>query len=401
MSDSGADADLGWNKLAAARLWATSHYPYMASAVFASPTIPAPELGRLVIDRWWRVHADPAVVEQASVPELGGELLHLVTHLLRGHADRADAVELKEQVEVHHWVDAADAEITDDFPASLERVSPAVSPEDLACEDGRFAEEYYRRGVVRDDSDSDCGSGAHGWSPGWEPPPPSSPSDSGVGEDDQELLRRQVASDIAKASADAVSSGLRTWAEEHLSAQVDWRSELAALIRRSLASVSGAVDYSYRRPSRRASISSSVVLPSLHRPAVEVAVVCDTSASVTEEQLGLAVTEIDGMLRATGTRSVQVLSVDTAVHTVTRATRGRDISLIGGGGTDLTVGLAAALDCRPRPQVVVVVTDGFTPWPEEPPRADVIVVLLDSEGFLPPPPVPEWARTVRVGSEGR
>lgn len=210
-----------------------------------------------------------------------------------------------------------------------------------------------------------------------------------------------MASDIAKASADAVSSGLRTWAEEHLSAQVDWRSELAALIRRSLASVSGAVDYSYRRPSRRASISSSVVLPSLHRPAVEVAVVCDTSASVTEEQLGLAVTEIDGMLRATGTRSVQVLSVDTAVHTVTRATRGRDISLIGGGGTDLTVGLAAALDCRPRPQVVVVVTDGFTPWPEEPPRADVIVVLLDSEGFLPPPPVPEWARTVRVGSEGR
>ncbi|MEZ5412542.1 MAG: hypothetical protein R2761_31195 [Acidimicrobiales bacterium] len=40
-----------------------------------------------------------------------------------------------------------------------------------------------------------------------------------------------------------------------------------------------------------------MVLPSLRRPDLEVAVVCDTSGSVSDTQLGLAVDEIDAILR--------------------------------------------------------------------------------------------------------
>lgn len=390
------DADGGRTKLAAARLWATNRYPYLASAIFASPALPAPGLGRLAIDRWWRVHADPDVVEQATVAELGGELLHLTTHVLRGHAERADTVGLSDPAELHHWVDATDAEMNDDFPDTLERITEAVEPPDLACEDGRLAEEYYRRGAVREGGTNDCGSGAHGRSRSWEPPPPSTSSDQGVTRADQRLLRRQVANDISQAASDAVSAALRAWADEQRSPSVDWRAELAAIIRRSLSSVTGAVDYSYRRPSRRASATPGVVLPSLRRPAVEVVVVCDTSATVSEDQLVRAVAEIDGLLRACGTRSVRVLAVDTAVHTVSTVTRGRDVALIGGGGTDLAVGLSAALDLRPRPQVVVVLTDGFTPWPEVAPSAEVIVALLENEAHLEPPQPPVWARIIRI-----
>ena len=383
-------------KVAAARLWATNRFPYLASAIFASPTLAAPGLGGVVIDRWWRIHADPAVVESTTVDQLGGELVHLCTHVVRDHASRADAMELRDEAELHHWVDAADAEIVDDLPIDLDRIAQRVAPGDLDADDGRLAEEYYRTGNVREGATNDCGSGAHGRPPIWEPPPPKSSDEDGIQHSDQELLRRRVASDIADAETGAVSASLRRWADERLGARVDWRAELAALLRHAIASVAGSVDYSYRKPSRRAAASPGVVLPSLHRPAVEVAVVCDTSASVSDDLLAAAVGEIDALLRATGTRSMRVLACDDAVRATTRVVTIDDLVLLGGGGTDLGIGLAAAADHRPPAQLIVVVTDGYTPWPAAPPRAQVVVALLETDELVAPPEAPSWARTVFV-----
>ncbi len=404
------DSALDHHKVAAARLWATNRFPYLASAIFAAPTLPAPGLGRMVIDRWWRIHADPDLVAGATADQIGGELLHLTSHVLRDHAVRADELRFGEPAELHHWVDAADAEIADDFPPDLGRLADRVVADDLACPDGRLAEEYYRTGAVREGELNDCGSGAHGDSPDWEPPPPDPNSAQGLTQDEQDLIRRNVAAEIARAEADAVSAGLRRWAESIVRPTIDWRTELAALLRREISSVSGAVDYSYRRPSRRSTAIGAagdesagegvVVLPALQRPTVEVAVVCDTSASISDELLGAAVAEVDGLLHATGTRSVRLLAVDDAVHTVTRVTNRNDINLIGGGGTDMAVGIAAAMEHRPQPQLIVVLTDGFTPWPDEPPRAAVVVGLLDLghkavDGIDPVPP-PGWARTIVI-----
>lgn len=382
-------------KLAAARLWAAHRFPYLAAAVFASPVLPAPGSGRVVIDRWWRVHADPAVVAGADVAALGGELLHLCAHVLRDHADRADRAGLGQPAELHHWVEAADAEIDDDFPPELGRVRPRVSPADLDSPPGRLAEEYYRSGSVRSGSDADCGSGAHGQPP-LDEPPLDDRTRPGVSRDQQEMLRRRVADEVARAEG-AVPPGLRSWARDRLHQPADWRRELAAVIRRSLASVGGAVDYSYRRPSRRAASVAGVVLPSLRQPAVEVAVVCDTSASVTDAQLGTALAEVDAVLRATGTRSVRLLACDDAVRSVSRVSTGREIHLLGGGGTDLTVAIDEAMALRPPVQAVVVLTDGHTPWPDRPPRAQVVVGLLEGDRSLPrPADPPAWARTVAI-----
>lgn len=394
------DGSLLESRLAAARLWATNRFPYLASAIFASPCLPAPGLGRLSIDRSWRIHADPDVVEAVSVSELGGELVHLAAHVLRDHAGRADDVGLSNTAELHHWVDAADAEIVDDFPADLDRVSTSARPDDLNALQGRLAEEYYRQGSVREGAEVDCGSGAHGRPARGEPPPEHDDDDHrrGVSEADQELIRRRVAAEIDSTAAGDVGAGLRRWADEQLGPQVDWRAELAALLRRAVSSVAGAVDYSYSRPSRRASTSPTVVLPALRRPAVEVAVVCDTSASVDDGLLGAAVAEVDGLLRAVGTRSLQILACDDAVRAVTRATSVADLTLIGGGGTDLAVGIDAAIERGPGPgpQLVVVLTDGYTPWPEDRPKAEVVVGLLATDQPVPPPHPPPWAAVVAI-----
>ena len=48
----------------------------------------------------------------------------------------------------------------------------------------------------------------------------------------------------------------------------------------------------------------------------------------------------------------------------------------------VTRGIDAAMELRPRPSVVIVLTDGYTPWPAAAPRAATVVVGL--LGAVPP-----------------
>jgi predicted metal-dependent peptidase len=112
--------------------------------------------------------------------------------------------------------------------------------------------------------------------------------------------------------------------------------------------------------------------------------------------LAAALAEVEGLLRAVGlARQVRVLACDTAVGPARRVSSARQVELVGGGGTDMGAGIAAAALLRPRPGIVVVLTDGFTPWPEEPPRGiRAVVGLLGDDA----PEAPGWARSVRVPS---
>ena len=68
------------------------------------------------------------------------------------------------------------------------------------------------------------------------------------------------------------------------------------------------------------------------------------------------------------------------------------LELVGGGGTDMGAGLAAAARLRPRPQLVVVLTDGYTPWPARKPSGIAVVIGLIGESDA----APSWARAVRI-----
>jgi len=154
----------------------------------------------------------------------------------------------------------------------------------------------------------------------------------------------------------------------------------------------GAADYSYRRPSRRQAIVPNVVLPSLRQPLPEVAVVVDTSGSMGDNLLARALAEVAGVLRACGLRQgVTVLAVDAQVQACRRVFRPEQVRLAGGGGTDMGAGIEAALRLRPRPQVVIVLTDGYTTWSDEPPPGVWVVVGLLGGGTAP-----DWARVVQI-----
>ena len=90
-----------------------------------------------------------------------------------------------------------------------------------------------------------------------------------------------------------------------------------------------------------------------------------------------------------------MLAVDAAVHTIDTVRSARAVRLGGGGGTDMEVGIQAALATRPSPQLVILITDGFTPWPSIPPPIPVVVALVgQSRDRLSP--APDWLQRVEV-----
>jgi predicted metal-dependent peptidase len=373
-------------KLAVARLWAVSRHPYLAAAIFASPVVPMPGLGKVSVDESWRLYVDPEVVDRWSVEKLGSLLVHHAGHLVRDHSGRA------RHAGVHggsgkDWALAADAEINDDLVGTgLRLPDDRVVPHDLGWKAGRLAEEYYRAPHKDTDSEPDCGSGSDSRHREWELDPTHP---GGLPPGEQHLLRSQVAAevlDFAKGGAGRLSAGWKRWAEDMLDPKVDWRRVLAAEIRKGLSQVSGRVDYTYRRPSRRAS--------------AEVLVLCDTSGSMGDDDLATVLAEVDGLLKGVGLarNRVRVMAVDAAVQAVQNVSNARQINLVGGGGTDMGAGLVAAAKLRPRPSVIVVLTDGMTPWPAEAPKGMQVVVGIIGNPARGGHPwaAPKWARVVPI-----
>lgn len=398
-------------KLQAARYLLANERPYLASAVLAMVPVERAATPTIGVDAWWRLYYNLAWVEARDVPELAGVVYHEVLHLLRDHAGRCKAM----SAEARLYNLAADLEINDDVRADSAEAQfrlpdGGVLPEQFGLPAGLLAEEYYERLLQRGRAQGKkgrgedgpgrgvCGSCATGQQEPWEDPPPSEGQTDalpGISPAEAEVIRRSVAEAIQTASKTRgnVPAHLRRFAESKLSPKVDWRKMLAGAVRATLATVSGAVDYSYSRPSRRQGAYGNIIMPALRRPLPEVTVVVDTSGSISDDMLARSLAEVSGVLKATGV-GVTVLAVDAAVHTCRRVFSAEQVEAVGGGGTDMGVGIEyATTKLRPRPHVVVVLTDGWTPWPPSPPRAKVIVCLLDGDARNQ---VPAWARVIAV-----
>ncbi|MEU9762981.1 VWA-like domain-containing protein [Streptomyces sp. NPDC047987] len=381
-------------KLLAARYRAATDRPYLASALYALSVVPSTGVPTMGVDRHWRCYVSPAFVEATPVAELAGVWLHEVAHLLRDHHGRAERLPAADQRDHHRLNVAQDCEINDDLIADgLPLPAGRMEPRLFGLPTGGLFEEYLPS-IPPGAPAHDCGSGAHGQPVPWELPGNEGPTSLGPVE--AQALRRHTAEAMRahRRSRGTLPAGWERWADEILEPSIDWRQALAGAVREAAAWAAGAMDYTYRRPSRRSAALPGVVLPSLRRPLPRVAVVIDTSGSMGDEELGAALGEVTGVLREVGVRGnrVTVLACDADVQAVSRVTSAEQVALGGGGGTDMRVGIAAALAARDRPNIVVVLTDGFTPWPYEAPSCRLIAALIGADAPLPP----QWVETVRV-----
>ncbi|AGZ42075.1 vWA domain-containing protein [Actinoplanes friuliensis] len=373
-------------KLLAARYRAAIDRPYLATALFSITVVESARVPTMGVDRRWRCYVSPAFVARTPVPELAAVWIHEVAHLLRDHHGRATRLP-PGTGDDHYRVNVAqDCEINDDLVADrLPLPADRVEPRTYGLRAGLVFEKYLQL-LPKEVRSVDCGSGAHGVDRPWEHDDPG-----GVSDVEAEAIRRDTARQLR--SRGDVPGGWRRWADQLLESKVDWRRQLAGAVREAVAWASGAVDYAYQRPSRRSAALRGVILPSLRRPVPRVAIVVDTSGSMGEPELAAALAEVAAVLRVVGVggNRTTVLACDAAVQVTRSVYSAADVQLAGGGGTDLRVGVAEAL--RSRPHVVIVLTDGFTPWPDAPlERTRLIAGLIGAQA----PEPPGWITAVRV-----
>jgi predicted metal-dependent peptidase len=409
VADAGPPLDM--EKLLAARLHAVKVRPYLAAALFALRIVEDRAVPTMGVDAYWRCYVSPAFVAQMSVEDLAGVWVHEVSHLLRDHHARGARFAAAQDDEdgpgerLRRNI-AADFEINDDiYGDGLRLPRGAVLPGRLGLRDGLLMEEYLRTAPMTDLAADlawlDCGSGADGQARPWELGPDGA---DGLTRQQRDAVRFRVAEAI-KGRPGSAPKGWKRWADEAFQAPQPWRQLLGAAIRAAAGAPGVGENHTYRRPSRRSAALSGVVLPSLRRMPPRVCVVIDTSASVSDAELGCALLEVAAIARAVGGRRdlVSVVSCDAAAGVAIPLCRAESMELIGGGGTDLRSGFARAVRRRPVPDVIVALTDGQTPWPSAPPPSRTVVGLFPrpwasakDDDYTPDGP-PDWARVVTIG----
>ncbi|WP_406511539.1 VWA-like domain-containing protein [Streptomyces sp. NBC_00161] len=402
---------LDLDKLYAARLHAARARPYLATALFALYTVESRRVPTMAVDRHWRCYVSPAFVDRMPVEELAGVWVHEVSHLLRDHHGRGDRVARERGLhgpgERLRRNIAADCEINDDaFGDGLVRPRDVVDPLSLGLSEGQLMEDYLRQFTLGPRTQHmawlDCGSGVDGLEREWDL---GEDGAHGLSEQERDAVRFRVAQGIRGRPGNA-SKGWKRWAEEAFHPPQPWRELLGAAVRSAISGSGAGEDYSYGRPSRRSSGLPGIVLPSLRRRPPRVCVVIDTSASVSDAELGSALLEVAAITRAVGGRRdlVTVVACDAAARIAHPLCRAEGITLVGGGGTDLRTGVAKALRAGARPDAIVVLTDGQTPWPSTRPPCRTVVGLFPRQGswdegdpdYVPDSP-PAWARVVTIG----
>lgn len=217
----------------------------------------------------------------------------------------------------------------------------------------------------------------------------------GLTEAEKEAIAKEVARAIKehKRTRGTVPGDWDRWAEDILRpSKVPWQRLLTASLRRVLAARRDADDITWARTSRRQGEArqGEPILPGDLAIDPDVMVVVDTSGSISDDEIGVAISEIRHLLRRLDV--VRVMWWDAGHHGTQKLTNVRHAKPRGGGGTDMAAAIKHAENSKPRPDVVVVITDGATPWPKNPPSVPVIVVLLDKNAKAP-----EWAKIVTAG----
>ena len=405
-------------RVMAARIVAQARWPYLSTLLFNLKIVESSQLPTLAVDDGWRMYYSPAFVMEQTAEALATMVLHEALHCVNQHGPRFRALSQSRHLHVtwnfagdvgiNHVLDRAQMPWGDFEPLRFTHLSKFDVNSEMGTEKIFFTiVEYFDQHPEEVEQFSDCGSIIGGEARDYEISRGDSDNPA-IKSDQQDVIRDQVAQEILKhAYAKGIGSipgELLRWAQELLEPTIDWRKALAGAFRTSLATVLGRRDYVYTRPSRRQSAmrigNHEIILPSMRKPAPPaIAIIVDTSGSIGNDEITLFLSEVDGIVKANGiSQGVTVIPCDADIGEIQKLrSRGAitSLKLTGGGGTDMGVGIAAAGKLRPTPKIVIVLTDGFTPWPTSLPKGvETLIVCLTAEESLST--TPNWAKTILI-----
>lgn len=412
--------------LALVRFKAAVAYPYFSTIIFGlipHEVEPDHAVKTFAVDAHMRLYYNPTMFDTCTQDELVGVLIHEINHVLRDHHGRGKLL----NPELFNI--AGDLEINDDIidekNCGVTLPEWVITPKKYSLPNDQIAEWYYHKLLEKADKISvkelanggkegdkpvpgskpgggSCGSIAHGGKDPHEVDDPNDPNNPGHTEGMVDYYRKATAEEIQAHSKTRgnVPGYLERWAKNHLKPKVDWKKELRHTISTSIRNIaSGMADFTRTKPSRRQASNFDFILPGFYQPQPTVGVIIDTSGSMSNKMIEQAIAETEAVLK-TSRATLLLVSVDAEVHSIGEVKNVKDIKLSGGGGTDMRLGYKALNEGKKKPDLIICITDGYTPWPKEPnPRTKNIVCLTTRQGHGAESEVPKWAKVIWAESE--
>lgn len=391
-------------------------WPYLAGVLYNLKfvEVQSEELSTMAVDSGWRLYWNTDFVAKTDAKELATVIIHECMHCMFEHSSRFDALPANPK-DSKAWNLVGDCAINHILLRSGMEFPKDTPPVTFDLFNGKLdpllttEQNYFKLIEPSDDNQSptsqDCGSAAGGAKRDYE---------LQAGDENTPAITRGAKA-LAKAQVrDAVLNGsgfdvppdeeLKRLMGELAKPKVPWKRELSNLMRPSIGTTMGRKDYSMMRLGRREGAlrtkGFSPRLPAMRQPLPpKVSVILDTSPSMSWELLQKGLTEIIGIVRSVGAgQSVTVIPCSGRsfpAQEVKTASQVKRLELPGDEYTDLRNGFTAAMREREKPRIIVVITDGFTKWPDQKPRGlDLVMILLTELGAEGN--VPRWAKAIKI-----
>jgi predicted metal-dependent peptidase len=168
---------------------------------------------------------------------------------------------------------------------------------------------------------------------------PTNDDGSAMTDSEMDQLETEINVKVLSAHANAkmrgkVPAGIEGLIEEMSTPQVDWRDKLRVFVGGDQPD-----DFTWAKPNKKF-MPHGIYLPTVeHFGAGDIVIGCDTSASVSDEELAVFLGEINGMAQDMQPRSITVIGCDAKVQSVDYYGQGEDVQSInskGRGGTEVT-----------------------------------------------------------------
>jgi len=214
---------------------------------------------------------------------------------------------------------------------------------------------------------------------------------SGTSEEQQAQAHSWKTATVQAAQAAAargkLPGTLQRLVDDMLEPRVDWREKLAKFMHAG----KGYQNYNWMTPQRRMLVHG-LVLPAMDGKQMgTIVAVSDDSGSFGAKELQALASEINGISISTQPERLIHISCDAAVNHVAEFSP-TDMFVMeskGGGGTDFRPPFDYVEKHGIAPQCLIYLTDGYGPFPSEPPAYPVLWVMTTDV-------VPPWGEYVRI-----
>ena len=341
-------------------------HPFFASILYKRKLVERKDIPTLAVSDRGTIYYNAEFVESLSVPQIVWGLCHEVGHVIAQHAIRQGGRD------AYKWNYAGDAWINDtlDNCGVGQRIPNTV---DMKGSKDKTTEQIYEELPDQPKGGGGASGGQGGGSGNYM-------DGDGMGNDivqeggrpmtesEAKEMEAQIKIELAEAAQVAKARGklpgaLAEFVADIINVKTPWHEILERYMVDMTAS-----DYTWMRPNRRF-IGSNLYMPSTSKTPTmgEVVLQIDISGSVSKQEIEYYNGHMKRIVDLCKPEKVHVIYTDTQVQKHEVFERGDEfgINFYSGGGTDMCAGLAYIEEQGIEPSVMVTLTDGYTPFPDE------------------------------------